>query len=105
MQIQLLYFKECPNYKAAYENLIEALNEMKINDYKIEMIEIKNEEDAVKYKFLGSPTLRIEGRDVDLGYKDEGNYVLACRVYKFNGRIYGMPLKEMIEIFLKEVLK
>ncbi len=105
MQIQLLYFKECPNYKTAYANLIEALSKLKINDYEIEMIEIKNDEDAIKYKFPGSPTIRIDGNDIDLTYKDEGNYILACRVYKFEGKFYGAPPKEMIEISLKEILK
>ncbi len=102
MKIQFLYFSDCPNYKLAWENLMEAIAEAKIEHYHIEEIEIKTEEDAIKYKFPGSPTIRVNGIDVDPNYVDRGNYGLMCRVYRINEKFYGAPPKEVIREALEE---
>lgn len=59
MKIQFLYFSDCPNHAKARENLLEAIKLAKVKDYHIEEIEIKTEEEALRYKFPGSPTIRL----------------------------------------------
>lgn len=102
MKIQFLYFSDCPNHELARKNLMEAIEEAKIEHYHIEEIEIKTEEDAVKYKFPGSPTIRVDGVDVDPNYIDKGEYGFMCRVYKVNDKFYGAPPKELIMEALEE---
>lgn len=102
MKIQFLYFSDCPNHEIARKNLMEAIAEAKIQDYHIEEIEIKTEEEAIKYKFPGSPTIRVNGIDVDPNYVDKGDYGLMCRVYRINEKFYGAPPKEIIKEALEE---
>ncbi len=97
MKIQFLYFSDCPNHELARKNLIDAIEELGIEHCHIEEIEVKTEEDAVKYKFPGSPTIRVNGVDVDPSYIDRGNYGLMCRVYKIGEKFYGAPTKELIK--------
>jgi len=58
MKIQFLYFSDCPNHEMARKNLMEAISEAKIKHYEIEEIEIKSEDDALKYR---SPARRQLG--------------------------------------------
>ncbi len=102
MKIQFLYFSGCPNHEIARKNLMEAIDEARIKDYVIEEIEIKDDEDALKYRFPGSPTIRVNGVDVDPSYVDSGNYGLMCRVYRIGDNFYGAPTKEMIKDALED---
>jgi hypothetical protein len=94
MKIRFLYFKGCPNARPALKLLKEVLKEKNIKD-KIEVIEIKSEEDAKKYKFLGSPSIQINGLDIEK-QKHKSPPVFGCRVYKTKNGYSGVPSKEMI---------
>lgn len=82
--------------------MYEAIEKAKIKNYHIEEIEIKTEEEALKYKFPGSPTIRVNGVDVDPFYMDNGNYGLMCRVYRIGGKFLGAPTVEMIKEALED---
>ena len=81
-------------------------------DVKLNKINVLNEELAKKYKFLTSPTIRINGRDIQMDYKESmcescgdlcGDEV-DCRVRIYQGKEYTKPPKAMIiEAILKEV--
>ena len=81
-------------------------------DVKLNKINVLNEELAKKYKFLTSPTIRINGRDIQMDYKESmcescgdlcGDEV-DCRVWIYQGKEYTKPPKAMIiETILKEV--
>lgn len=102
MKIQFLYFSDCPNHEQARKNLYEAIKKAKVRDYHIEEVEIKTEDDALKYKFPGSPTIRVNGVDVDPSYIDNGNYGLVRRVYKIGEKSCGAPTVEMIREALED---
>lgn len=42
-------------------------------------------------RFLGSPTIRVGGRDVDPHTKDRDDYALSCRVFRTDAGIVGQP--------------
>jgi len=67
MKIEIFYFEGCPTFMETAENLKTALKELNINE-QFKMIKVTNTEDAIKRKFLGSPTIRIN--DTDLEHKD-----------------------------------
>lgn len=52
--------------------------------------EIRNQDDAERDAFVGSPTIRIDGRDVqEPGVEPVG---LTCRVYRLrDGRVSALP--------------
>lgn len=102
MKIQLLYFSGCPSYKQGLENLKQALRELSLPE-DFEMINIDTDEKAKNYHFIGSPTIRINGEDLDpsareakvTGYK-------GCRIYRTGEGIKGTPTVEMIKKALQQ---
>lgn len=65
-QIELFYFDGCPNHHPARQLLQEVLREESVQAPIIE-VPVETPEAAVKQRFLGSPTIRISGVDLDLG--------------------------------------
>ena len=60
MKIQLYYFDDCPSYQKALDNLKEALRSQELPQ-EVEMIPVASEDDAQAKRFIGSPTIRING--------------------------------------------
>ncbi len=103
MKIRFLYLKGCPNKEPALNLLRQVLQEKKLSA-KIEFIRIKSEKDAKKYKFLGSPSIQINGLDIDKDRRNEPPS-FGCRVYKTKEGYSGIPPKEMIIEALEEYLQ
>ena len=53
-------------------------------------------EDAEQQRFLGSPTLRIDGVDVDPTAGGRTDFGLKCRLYRTEGRQEKLPAEEWI---------
>ncbi|MDI6716463.1 MAG: DUF2703 domain-containing protein [Actinomycetota bacterium] len=101
MKIELLYFSGCPTYKKAEGILSEAMRELGI-DEPIERINVQSEQEAKERKFLGSPTIRINGLDVDESVRGITDYAFECRLYQTREGLLGWPSKEMVIKALKE---
>ncbi len=99
MKIEFLYFEGCPNHEAALTNLKDALSETKI-DEKIEIINIEKPENVTKHRFLGSPSIRINNRDLEIAEDESTEYSMRCRRYKNGDAIEGFPSKELIKMIL-----
>lgn len=102
MKIEFLFFEGCPNAKESYNNLLEAIRELNI-DTEVETINVKDLETAQKVKFLGSPSVYVNGIDIySLSYPSDISY--SCRTYNINGKITGILPKEFILERLKTIL-
>lgn len=99
MKIEFLYFDGCPNHETALTNLKEVLSEADIED-EIEIINVEEPKDAVKYRFLGSPSIRINDRDLEVKEDESTEYSLRCRRYKNGDVMNGFPSKEQIKAIL-----
>lgn len=84
-RIEVLYFEGCPNYRAA----IELVRDLAAGS-EIELIEV-GPEDVEETRFLGSPTVRVNGRDVERGADEREDFVYACRIYRTGGGLRGLP--------------
>lgn len=104
MLIELLYFAECPNYKSAQENLLAALDQLHITS-NVNRIEVHSNEEAATKRFLGSPSIRIDDRDIE--YPDETGlqYSMRCRLYKSIEGVSGTPPKQMIISAISKAMK
>ena len=91
MKIQILYFEDCPNYKPALELIERTAEEIGV-DADIELVYIDSTESADANRFLGSPTIQIEGVDIDPAARDREDFGLSCRRYGSS----GVPTREMI---------
>lgn len=96
MQVELLYWEGCPSYPEAKTLLEEVLRERGI-DAPVELREVRTHEEAVELRFPGSPTIRIDGRDVD-PVGAQSTPALTCRIYRFaDGRVSPVPSRQQLE--------
>jgi hypothetical protein len=56
---------------------------------------------AERLRFPGSPTIRVDGRDIDPTYVDPGDYTPRCRLYRTSEGLRGVPERAWIEDALR----
>ena len=95
MRIEILYFDGCPNHEQLVEHLPRLL-ELEGIDAEIVLHNVPDDEHARTERFLGSPTIRIDGRDIDPGATERTDYGLKCRMYRTPGGLAGLPPDEWI---------
>jgi hypothetical protein len=89
-RVELLYWEGCPSHPQALEQLREAMRELGLDAEAIEVRHVGTDELAEQERFVGSPTIRVDGVDV----QDPGDEptALTCRVYhRRDGRISPVP--------------
>jgi hypothetical protein len=96
VRIQLFFWEGCPSHPEALALLEQVLAEKGISE-PIEMREVHTHEEAVELSFPGSPTIRVDGVDVDPAGAGTPPS-LSCRVYRSaNGRVSPIPSREQLE--------
>jgi hypothetical protein len=96
VRIELLYWDGCPSYPEAKTMLEEVLTRRGI-DAPILMREVRTDEEAESLRFPGSPTIRVDGRDVDPAGAN-ARPALTCRIYHTpDGRVSPLPALEQLE--------
>ena len=94
MRVSFLYYEDCPSYDLALERLREVMDEEDIPG-EVEVIKVETEEQARELRFVGSPTIRVAGQDIDP--PSDSRYALTCRAYRLaDDRISPLPSKDMI---------
>jgi hypothetical protein len=67
---------------------------------KVEVFKVETEDQARRLRFVGSPTIRVDGQDIDP--PTDPRYALTCRAYRLaDGRISPLPSKDMIRRALR----
>jgi len=100
VRVELLHWDGCPSLDEARTLLAEALAAHGIADPVVEQ-EIVTQEDAVAARFPGSPTIRIDGVDIDAAGA-EARPALTCRIYRLpDGRISPVPSRQQLEEALR----
>jgi hypothetical protein len=89
-KVELLYFEGCPQWQQTRGLVERVASELQV-DVDLRPVEVADPETAVKLRFLGSPTVRVDGRDVEPGAEDRRGYVFACRVYRSEAGVSGQP--------------
>ncbi len=102
--VELLWFSDCPNHEAAREMLHAAMAELAIPGV-VADIDATDPEVAISHRFPGSPTIRVDGRDVAPGYEDPGDYTPRCRLYRTDTGLRGLPDPAWIDAALREALE
>jgi len=95
MKVELLYIADCPNIEAARRPLKEALRELGLPE-EISEIEVRDSAHAQALAFPGSPTIRVDGKDVEATFLGQGGYGVSCRMYVVDGTRQGVPSQEII---------
>ena len=87
MNVTLLYFDDCPNWRVTDGHLQALTGE--IAGLEVAHIEVTTPEDAERYRFRGSPSILIDGRDPFAEATDPVG--LSCRVYQTPDGPAGSP--------------
>jgi hypothetical protein len=92
--LEILYFAGCPAYRRARQNAQRAIAGTQAE---LKMVLVRHMRDAAALDFHGSPTVRVDGKDVDpdglSGLPEVGLY---SRAYRWQGKDYDVPPEAMI---------
>ncbi len=91
VNLELLYWQGCPSHPRALADMQAAVSELGLAGEPVHLLEITSESQAARERFVGSPTIRINGRDPIPAPPDEPTG-LNCRVYRLrDGRFSPTP--------------
>lgn len=90
MRVELLYWDGCPSHPQALAELRAAMGELGLDPSAVEVREIDTEDAAGAERFTGSPTIRVDGADLQATAGAPTG--LTCRVYhRRDGRVSAVP--------------
>lgn len=95
MRIELLYVDGCPSHASFLPTLRALLDESGVCA-DIEQRRVETPDAAVSERFLGSPTLRIDGRDIEPGASERTDYGMNCRLYCDSTGLHGTPPERLV---------
>ena len=100
MDVQLLVVNDCPNERPAATLLRRVLDEISLSQVQVITRVVHDEQEAARLRFLGSPTVLINGRDpfVEPGQAPG----LTCRLYRDASGVSGVPPVEPLRQALEQ---
>ena len=102
--IELLWWRECPSWERTLADLREAVTAAGLDPGSIEDLQVDSGAAAERERFVGSPTIRIDGEDIQPP-GDEEPLGLSCRIYRLrDGRVSPTPDPEDVKDALERAL-
>ena len=96
--IEILFVAGCPRLQVAFDRAEQAVAALGLDSaVKIAVREVRSLEEAVDLGFFGSPSIHVNGRDVELNASDRTDVGLHCRLYRVDGRPDEAPPVEWIK--------
>lgn len=99
--VEILYFDDCPNWPTVATVVDRLARELGVAT-DVRLVRVAGEEEAQRLRFLGSPTVRADGRDVEPGAGERHDFALACRVYRADEGFRGLPPERWLRAALAE---
>jgi len=95
--IEILYFDGCPNREPTVRLVREVLADLGLSA-EVREVSVETVEAAEANRFIGSPSVRINGRDIEPEARNREDFGLSCRMYRGG----GVPPKLLLEAGLRE---
>src|SRR5258707_482763 len=95
MRIEVLYFEGCPNHEPAVERVQQVLKEEAVSA-EVLQVNVGDASTAQQLGFLGSPSVRVNGLDVEPTARSVRDFGMMCRTYMVEGRREGLPSRDML---------
>lgn len=99
--VEILAFEGCPNRERATA-LVESVVADAGVDAEVRVIAVPDVEAAQRTRFLGSPTIRVNGRDIEPGADGRRDFLYGCRVFRTDSGLSGMPEPQWLRAALLE---
>jgi hypothetical protein len=93
--IEVLHTADCPNYPEALA-MVERIRTTLGIDAELRTTLIADQAAAERARFPGSPTVRVDGRDVEPGSEPPVEITLACRLYRHQHHLSGQPQERWV---------
>jgi hypothetical protein len=93
--IEVLYVQDCPHYPETLALVERVRAELGI-EAQLRTTLIDDQTVADQARFPGSPTVRIDGHDVEPGSEPTTEYTVCCRLYRLEHRFAGQPEERWI---------
>jgi hypothetical protein len=92
MKVEIYFSKDCPNLQATVDLVREVATE---NDFEVdlEIKEITSDEEWFAMRLQGSPTVQVEGFDIEPQAREGSGNGPSCRLYGGS----GVPSRKLIE--------
>ena len=88
--VELLWWEGCPSYPQALAQLREEMEALRLDPDSVAVREVRGDADAERERFVGSPTIRVNGADVQP--PADAPIGLTCRIYRLrDGRVSAVP--------------
>jgi hypothetical protein len=100
MRVEILTLEGCPNADSTEDVVREAMR-LEAVEGAIEFIQVDDPDLAQRLRFLGSPSVRVEGEDVEPSANARAAYGLMCRTYLDGTEIRGIPPVAMIRTSIR----
>jgi hypothetical protein len=101
--VEFLWWDGCPSSDEALAMLREEMSAHGLDPDSIAMREVRTDTEADRERFAGSPTIRVDGRDVQP--PPDGEVGLSCRVYRLrDGRISPLPDRAAVRETLEQAI-
>jgi hypothetical protein len=98
--IEVLHVQDCPNYAQALAQVQRVRTEVGI-DAEVRTILIADQAAAEQARFLGSPTIRVNGRDIEPGAEWNFEFVHGCRLYQGQHSLRALPEEDWLRQALR----
>lgn len=103
VEVEILYFEGCPNHSVAAERVQKVLREEGVSAT-ISEVNVSDQARATQLRFLGSPSVRVNGVDVEPSARSSRDYGMVCRTYVAGNLREGAPSLAMIRTAVLEAL-
>jgi hypothetical protein len=101
---EILYFAGCPNHEPARALVERLAHELRI-DPEIRLVEVADPDAAIELRFLGFPTVRVDGVDVEPGASARRDFALSCPIYRSESGGAEQPEEAWVREALTEAAK
>jgi hypothetical protein len=95
VKVEVLYVPDCPHHASAVKQIRDVLSAEGVRT-EISEVAVMDAKAAEEYRFRGSPTIRINGRDIAGESHPPESFALACRMYP-GAKAAGVPPLEMMQ--------
>ncbi len=100
MVIRVMTLAGCPNCEATRVLVEQTVKDLRLAAV-IEDVQVNSEAEARQRGFLGSPTIQVDGRDIEAARRTD-TATLACRIYRTQNGLTGVPPRELLVDAIRE---
>jgi len=101
LRLEVLYIDGCTNVRDTVALVQHVVSDLHV-DADLHLVEVADAADAVEHHFFGSPTVRVEGTDVEPSADERSDYAFACRLYQTETSLDTRPAEEWIRTAVRQ---